>query len=255
LKWKGERKMKNRAFGVEIEFAALDRGCEWVENELENLGVRTYRWDYEREEHDSWSVHEDGSEIEMSTPKLSGKQGFEELKYVMDHFKNLGCYTTYSDGLHVHHDAPDYVENREAVEKLVESWNANKDSIYRMVNPDRWGKYACASWSERNLERLRTGEDVGSFGRNDLNIRALRKYGTVEIRLHEGTLDYTAAEAWIKFGQMFLNSIQKRKFMMPMDENAPMLLRRVKMPRTQAKILERKAELVRGREIEYVEVY
>ena len=43
--------------------------------------------------------------------------------------------------------------------------------------------------------------------RNDLNLVPLTEYGTVEIRLHEGTLDPEVAISWIKFFQVFLNEV------------------------------------------------
>jgi len=241
--------MKDRKFGVELEFAAMDQGVYWVESEIRKLGLNVLNDWYRDDRHNYWSVHEDGSEIELGSRILQGKEGFDELKYVMDHFTKQGCYVTSSDGLHIHHDAPDYLDNQDAIIKLVDSWNDNRDAIYRMVNPDRWQRYACSAWEDSAVQRLKKGDGPGNFGRYDLNIRSLAKYGTIEIRLHEGTLDYSEAEAWIKFGQMFLNSVAKRKFRIPIDENSKMLLRRVKMPRTQAKVLERKAELVRGQEV------
>jgi hypothetical protein len=108
----------------------------------------------------------------------------------------------------------------------VRSWVANRDKIVKFVAPNREVSGACSAWRPVDIEDIkyigtpgkptRMEEYTGGwgtqrqfvtrmvpvyFGRRDLNIASLERHGTVEIRLHEGTLDSKKAVAWVQFGQ------------------------------------------------------
>lgn len=202
--------MRDRRFGVEIEFDS---------NGLDMSGVRRVLRDaFDKKGFRRWHfmdrmIH-DGSELELKTPILRGKDGFNKLKLVMDTLEDNGCYTTGDDGLHVHHDAPEFTHNIDNCIKLVKSWHANRHLIYQFVDGSRTsdgcsggiGTYwACPGWSDDSVKRLEEQREIPQWDRHDLNLLSLRSKGSIEIRLHEGTLDYTEAESWIRFGQRFID--------------------------------------------------
>lgn len=219
--------MRDRRFGVEIEFDSGGLGTEGVASVLGNAfdkeGMR--RWWFRRR------MDYDGSEIELKTPILQGKKGFSQLKLVMNTLSNSGCFVTSDDGLHIHHDAPEYVNNIDNCIRLVKSWNQNRHLIYEFVAPERSeydGDYwACPAWSENEISLLERNREIPSMNRHDLNLLPLRYTGSIEIRLHEGTLHYPEAESWIKFGQRLLASSTKHS--LREANNSSHLLKKVRI--------------------------
>jgi len=240
--------MKDRAFGVEIEFGSNELGREGV--------ARTLREAFDREGIRRWYFMDrlgyDGSEIELRTPPLRGKEGFEKLKLVMDTLLDHDCYTSYDDGLHVHHDAPEFTHNIDNCIRLVKSWKANSHIIYQFVDPYRTydeyeetGYWACPSWTEQKVKIMELEKEIPNWERNDLNLNSLSRHGTIEIRLHEGTLNYSDAEAWIKFGQSFIDRTLKHA--MRDSKDATKLLKKVKVSSSAQKTLIDKAARLKGR--------
>lgn len=239
--------MRNRRFGVELEFDSGGLGRERVAQELgrafDREGLR--RWYFLDR------IHHDGSELELATPPLRGKEGFDKLKFVMDTLSDLGCDVTGEDGMHVHHDAPEFVQNIDLCIRLVKNWRSNRHLIYQFVSPDRThdaygegGHWACPKWSDQAILELERSREIPYWDRNDLNLCALSKHGTIEIRLHEGTLDFNEASSWIKFGQKFIDHTVKRS--MYDAENATHLLKKVRVNPAAIKQLENKRERMIG---------
>lgn len=235
--------MKNRRFGVEIEFGSGDLGSDGVRRVLHNA--------FDRAGYRRWNLQQrigwDGSELELRTPILRGKEGFDKLALVMNTLSDNGCYTTSDDGLHVHHDAPEFTHNIDNCIRLVKSWKANRHLIYKFVNSDRTydiyegeGAYwACPGWSDEEISALERNREIPGWSRNDLNLLALREHGSIEIRLHEGTLDYPEAESWIKFGQRFIDRTLKHA--MRDSKDVSNLLKKVAISPTAEKKLLNKA--------------
>src|SRR5512146_2669600 len=107
-----------RAFGVEIE-CGISGMCRRVS---EVLGFGTFRDGYPIYEKGGWTIGSDGSGVELRTPPLQGEDGFEEIREVMAKLKAEGAYVTRLDGLHIHHDAPEFIDNPHACLQLVRSW-------------------------------------------------------------------------------------------------------------------------------------
>jgi len=240
--------MKNRRFGVEIEFASGDLGSGGVRRVLhdafDKAGYR--RWNLQQR------IGWDGSELELRTPILRGKEGFDKLRLVMETLSRNGCYTTRDDGLHVHHDAPEFTHNIDNCIRLVKSWRANRHLIYKFVSEDRVydpydgeGAYwACPAWTDSAIEQLESHREIPYYDRNDLNLLALREHGSIEIRLHEGTLHYPEAESWIKFGQRFIDRTLRHS--MRESKDALNLLKKVAISEDAERRLLNKAGYYRG---------
>lgn len=246
--------MKDRAFGVELEFdsGGLDRSgvANVLREAFDRKGIRRWyfmdRLDY------------DGSEIELRTPILRGKEGMDKLQLVMDTLRDNGCDVSSEDGLHVHHDAPEFVHNIDNCIKLVKSWKANQHIIYQFVSPDRtheWdgsiGNYwACPMWSDAKIAELERTRQIPHWDRNDLNLNALTEHGSIEIRLHEGTLDFPVAKSWIEFGQSFIDRVLKHS--MRNSKDTSKLLKKVRVsPNAEKVLIDKAAEMNRWRERGY----
>lgn len=233
--------MRDRAFGVEIE-CYFPGGPVRARDTLLAAGFRPWADQY---------IHQDGSGCEIPSPILRGQKGLNELQAVMALLRENGAYTSYEDGLHVHHDAPEFVEDDDLVTRLVTTWGANQEHISQFVAEyRRRNHWACetSAWREEHLENvLRNKESY----RNDphlsqtkawgqkfhaLNISALSEHGTIEFRQHEGTLEFAYARAWIMFGQSFLETVKGRKKFFTCSDSAD-LLKKVKACKSASDVL------------------
>lgn len=216
----------SRTFGVEVECGHPD-GWEGV--------ARLFRAsDCSRE----WSIGSDGSGVEARTPILSGLSGFKELKKGMNLIRSTGGYVTNQDGLHVHHGAEELIGNKELAVLLVKSWSANSDVIEKFVRANRCGGTAYnPRWSIGHIRQLEQATPDSRYRcgwtpvgpRGALNLGSLEEHGTVELRVFEGTLDYDIAEAWVRFGQRFVNEVLKNKKLLPRYTKEDSLLKRVRV--------------------------
>lgn len=212
--------MRERKFGVEIE-CGLRGGPRRAEEVLERGGMNHWNEGY---------IHSDGSGVEIPSPILQGRSGLMELKKVYELLQEAGAYVTTSDGMHVHHDAPEFVDNQDNVERIVETWAANVPNINKLVHHSRRNNGACHNgWNEDTIKQLKSdGERVYHWHRGALNISSLTEHGTIEFRQHEGTLDFDIAAAWIRFGQAMMDSVLRRKSFLTTCETPEVLLRRIR---------------------------
>lgn len=163
----------------------------------------------------------------------------------MTALRELGGTVTKADGLHVHHDAPEYlIDDDELAKKrivnLAQSWCNNQAIINDLVLPHRrddWFKCEMSGYSPTNcykqvtsavVERIKAAavtEGPSDYYGNEivkckpsagvarldrmyaLNVTALGKTGTIEIRQYQGTLNFDRARAWIRFGQCFIDTV------------------------------------------------
>lgn len=230
----------SRRFGVEIECGHRQYSCYTMADLLSDGGF------------DEWTdVDYDGSGIEIRSPILQGREGFRELERVFSFLNGLNCYVSSADGMHIHHDAPEFLlpNGKDNLIRLVESWGSNQDLIDRFVAPRRRDSHACPKqWDNpREIESLKKeleGEIDYYYDedreRGALNVNALVDHGTIEIRQHEGTLDFEQAKAWIEFGQYFLDNVAKRKRPIACPETTTILLNRLRVPKaTKEKLIAR----------------
>lgn len=235
----------DRRFGVEIEFDSNGLGYNGIDELITNFPSLK-----------EWSLHEDGSELELGSPILQGANGFKQLKKMMYVLNDVGCFVTHNDGLHIHHDAPEFVNNIDNVIKLVQSWNENEPTIFKFVDEYRRNYGACPSWNEYDIETMINERKIISYERHSLNVVNLaNRRGTIEIRLHEGTLDYDEAYSWIKFGQNFIDSVLEEVNSMPNINDPNLLLKRVRISRKAKKILGNKAKYTGPSKLSYSPSY
>lgn len=193
-----------RRFGVEIEHG----GNRDVAYKANKLAFNT----------EATSIGADGSGIELRTPPLKGKKGFDKLRVCMDYLKKNGQWVSRSDGMHVHLEALDYVGQPKLIGKLVRSW-MNIDPVLRqLVSPYRYERFADRWDRKEHAEKLEKGRPVGDVYRWNLNLASILRMTfpksiiaddrpTVEIRLHEGSIDSNVAIPWIMLMQAIFDTI------------------------------------------------
>lgn len=214
-----------RRFGVEIEFTGCTRSQ--VERKLRELDPEfpVEIQGYNHRVQNVWKLITDasvssgpeGAGLEAVSPILSGDAGYKSLATMLKAIREAGGRVDRSCGIHVHHDANDmtpvqvaklvafYVENQSIMDQMVSqsrrSRNANR--WCRPVDMDEHRRMQAAIKSQGNLAD-------GYFDRyRTVNITSYPKYGTVEFRQHQGTLNARKITAWVKVGQAVVEAAMK----------------------------------------------
>jgi hypothetical protein len=223
--------LSDRRFGVEIECGgprdtimnALYRGC------------KTH-----------FHVHGDGSGNEIHTGILKGKRGINRLKKMLDIIRDNQGYVTQSDGMHVHHDAPDFRGNLDAQRRLVRSFLNMENAIEAIIAPYRRGDYG-SCYRQFSKPFLARHYERPPTQRGKLNMSNLRTghLGTIEFRSHEGCLHPEYAAAWVRMGQALLDRTIEGKRAMRTCSDTRTLTRRLGLEMDVAELLVEKAATVR----------
>lgn len=244
--------MRDRYFGVEIEHGNDVHGWSGVATLLRIAFPELHQPGYKNL---TLTVGCDGSGVEVRTPPLIGSKGFRTLRSLFDYLKKIGGYTSDRDGMHVHFDAPEFVAQPELVPVLAKNWIANENVLLPFVHTRRHARGSCTrdltghgGQPEFNIsiEQLEAAAAAGGKPwelqryRGALNLRSLERHGTVEVRLHEGTLEYGQAAAWIRFCIALINASAEGKLLKTC--NTPQeLLAEVKPHSTARRQLSRRA--------------
>lgn len=214
--------MSNRTFGIEIECGHPSKDYDEVLSAMQRAG---YPASLGPARNGRYGVGSDGSGIEVKTPILKGKRGFQRLEKVMDFLFDYGCYVTKRDGMHTHVGAPELLDDKEATRTLARTWYNNQELIARMCSSHRLKAYSCNPLIETEIKVLGNHKQAHYYEppgrhyqkhwgsrRRGLNFTALPEHGTVEFRIHEGCLDATKAVAWVKFCQALVDhAVTERK--------------------------------------------
>jgi len=237
--------ISRRTFGVEIECGHDDLRDDEVADRMEAAGFKV--GDYEAGK-DYYGYTDDGSGIEIKTPILQGEKGYKEVFRIMDFLRDLGCFVTRADGMHVHIGAEQLVKDDRACAALARTWYNNQVLIGRMCSSHRTGHGACPRVVESELATLGQTEIIDhgwgpktkykNYGdRKSLNLQPLEDYGTVEFRLHEGCLDPVKAVAWIKFCQKLIDHSVREKETISCAKSKTALLTTLSVPHDAIAIL------------------
>lgn len=219
---------KNRTFGVEMEFVgaskwavakAIERatGQEHVcivgyhQKVCVCCGRRAYKRDW-RVEHDgsvssgsARDPHAYGGEI--VTPVLRGQAGLDKIKAVLDEVnRSTEATVDKTCGLHVHVGVSDITNEGRA--SIVRTWGNLGASIDRLVAKSRRygspeGNRFCARLEPHEADDIADRIYHGRMPRypdryKSLNVTSYVKYGTFEVRQHQGTLNPRKISDWVK---------------------------------------------------------
>ena len=204
-----------RKFGVEIEYIG---GTERLIREMTARGLTV---SYEGYTHQvtpgAWKIVTDGSVsrgYELVSPPLSGSAGRQQVKKACEALQAAGCSVNNSCGLHVHHDIHDL--DAAGIGRLATLWSNNQRNINWLVAASRrdstWAqplsRYEVEQYNALDPRRELRGQvrSIATRRYRSLNFAAYVRYGTVEVRQHQGTLNAKKMLAWIALGQAIIRS-------------------------------------------------
>lgn len=226
-----EFRVSQRSFGIEIEFNGTSRShvVETILSKDRRFPVETQSYNhqvqrvwkmitdssvngtgvYDDEDEDDYS---EGEGLELVSPILSGQEGFDQLALVVEAIHEAGGDIDSSCGLHVHHDARDltphqvagllrfYIENQEVIDRFLAP-------VRRSSRHNQW----CQPWSTSEkaqvLSAAKSNQNLGYYDRyRTLNVTSYPKYGSLEFRQHQGTLNFEKMLRWVKFGQSMVEA-------------------------------------------------
>jgi hypothetical protein len=202
-----------RKFGVEIEFIGSNYE---LAQQMERLGLNVNMPGYtHRIVAGQWKIVTDASVYngyELVSPPLKGARGLADLKKACEALAAAGCSVNSTCGLHVHHDVSDL--NVAAFGRLFRAWHNNQPNTDMLVARSRRNGRWSQSLREVEVARVETLPSVdrsvaaNHFRYTDryrsLNVACFARYGTVEVRQHQGTINFKKIAAWIAFGQAFV---------------------------------------------------
>jgi len=155
---------------------------------------------------DSWKSVYDGSVsngAEIVSPILTAPRLNEAVK-VTKVLKANGARVDTATGFHVHIGGRIF-GSAGALARFALNYYAIHHAIGALVAPSRLNNRYCHVLNRADAERQATYLENGggaSYNGNrytSLNLDALDRHGTVEIRLHQGTLNGVKAVAWAQF--------------------------------------------------------
>lgn len=201
-------------YGVEIEVAgdwADSDEPEGIANALVDGGINA-RWEsYGHSTHSYWKVVYDSScGHEIVSPILRGYEGLNKLEKVCTILRDAGYTVNSRCGFHVHHGIRHLSQKQiRNIYLLAIKW---ENVIDRLVSPSRRGNQYCESISNdaKTLGEVRGCMNLlaerghvhysmrvipGRFYK--VNPESFSRYGTIEFRQHQGTLDFDKMRFWI----------------------------------------------------------
>lgn len=191
----------DRSFGVEIEHDGSSP--RYVAQTMRDLGLQAEAQDYNHRVQAQWKVVNDGScGWEAVSPILSGSDGFAQIVSAMTAIKQNGGHVNRQCGLHVHFDMSDL--DGAQIARFVSLYAAAQSDLNGLLPSSRQHNGYCRTWARDELARA-CGELTASrmisgyFDRyRTINVMSFPRYGTIEVRQHQGTLNPAKIEGWIK---------------------------------------------------------
>lgn len=193
----------DRCFGVELETESCDGYYEALRD------------------HPAWGAKEDCTVTgkEFFSAILSGDAGLEAIDDIVEVADECGWEVDSNCGFHLHLDMRG--EKRDSLYAIAYAYRATQDVWLSFASRGRRNgsychkcRWTCAdvdyAVSRRNGLGSRFGDWSTSQDRyNWVNVLAYGQYKTIEIRLHDGTLDGEAVTNWVKAHTRFTDWASK----------------------------------------------
>jgi len=221
----GSTTLDTLTFGVEVEFLhpTSVRPTQIVDA-LNALGLPCAFEGYNHINRPGrWKLVQDGSlrpgpgfaGLELVAPPLSGEEGLRKIGQALDVLVGFGCTINKSCGLHVHVGVSG--QPVEFFRSLVRLYNRNEAVIDSLMAPSRRGTAAYFARphtiNEAALDRassidqvvLAVGQMPGrqyvrtEYRYRKCNLMSFWQHETVEFRQHQGTVEKTKVQAWVRF--------------------------------------------------------
>jgi len=216
----------DRTIGIELElFILRDEYSNFIDDCNRNslLTVRDESYNHNIRGH--WKIVHDASlgnrnsdmrGIEIVSPPLKARELFKQLDALLQIVNSYHTEVNKTCGLHCHHSLEGFKAKQ--LQYLVNHFVKNEVAIDTMLPESRRGNQESvrgfkACQSNKALlnrminqsavrERLDGAGSVQGVSRyTKLNLQSYSRYGTVEFRGHQGTLDFTKIVAWVALTQ------------------------------------------------------
>lgn len=251
---RNRRSQDGRKFGVELEFLG---GYAPVIREMEARGLTvSYEGYTHRVRRGAWKIVTDASVAgyELVSPPLSGAAGIAQVQKACEALVAAGARVDRSCGLHVHHEVSDLTI--ESFRRLFRLWSNAQGATDELVAASRRGSRWAHPLREDEVARIEALRELPHNGNvyidryRSLNIQAFGRYGTVEVRQHQGTINAKKVIAWIKYFQAIVRMASSDTPLLSFA-NAPAFLtqlRRHGLDTTTADYLSARADAFMGRD-------
>lgn len=213
-------------FGVEFE-GGLGCSKEEFKDKLGRLEIESLITSYDHTLHNmKWKLGSDSSvsiprlnSVEIVSPKLYGALGFGEVTKVLKLWNETLPFRQGSEseringvnsscGTHVHVDAS-YGWDTQKFFELAKVWvKIEQTVVWYFVSPSRRNKHYCKAVDLPYLEALSRGHMVGDRYYS-LNLEAYQRQGSIEYRIHNGTLEPAKIIPWVTFCLMLTDAVKK----------------------------------------------
>jgi hypothetical protein len=149
----------------------------------------------------TWRAKGDGSlnnGIEFISKAINGDLLLSEIKTATQKISNMGLIVNKNCGFHIHIDARDLKEND--LKKVYVVYTTFEKEFLKMVAKSRLNNHYCQKLEKDyfNLDKPSFIEKFVNGGRyKTINFNAYSKHKTIEIRIHQGTLNADKIQKWI----------------------------------------------------------
>jgi hypothetical protein len=198
-----------RQFGVEAEFFGIT--AEQAIEAVRAIGVEIDFDGYTHEVMPRWKIVTDssvssqgtgrGSGLELVSPIMRGEEGLREVEKVLNAIDGAGGKVNTTCGLHVHVDTAGMTPIQR--KNFFFAYVRNQDMVDRLVSKSRRNNrhYTQRYETERAINHYAECVENGQGGNSrfyTVNTCSIPKYGTLEFRQHQGTLNGKKVVAWVQ---------------------------------------------------------
>jgi len=180
-----------KTYGIELETSSIS--IRSAQSALDAVGL-------------NWQCKPDGTRgvnAEAVSPILNDGSLNESITAARALLR-AGATVNKKTGYHIHLGADHY--GNDGIAALVRNWYTAADAIGALVAPSRLNNHFCQHTLPESLveswaESIRNGriDNAGQGRYRSLNLDSYQRHGTVEFRLHHGTLNGKKIQAWAEF--------------------------------------------------------
>ncbi len=156
--------------------------------------------------HPAWIVKDDVSisGMEFVTSILCGNEGIKAIKHLSDYAKSQGWSVNDNCGYHLHIDISK--ETADSLKAVAFAYHVTYDVWKHLISMSRWDNWYCKPL-EQPLQSYIDLDDINDWRvfsnrigtRNQwVNWGSFNNHSSLEIRIHEGTLDCDKVCNWIR---------------------------------------------------------
>ena len=180
-----------KTYGIELETSSIS--IRTAQSALDAVGL-------------NWQCKPDGTrgvDAEAVSPILNDGSLNESISAARALLK-AGATVNKQTGYHIHIGADHY--GTDGIAATVRNWYTAANAIGALVAPSRLNNHFCNHNLSQSIldpwvESIRNGriDNAGRGRYQSLNLDSYARHGTVEFRLHHGTLNGKKIQAWAEF--------------------------------------------------------